>query len=331
VQGVNSGGNRSILDLAEVRPPDTCHVSKLSLRQAMLFPQLAQTTTETDGKRDCHPLSLPVLLNRLFALPNINKPGRARELIRETKPEGFAMIYRVAVLGALLVAGMMLSGCHSSPSIKQVATDTKTQLQGQLNQDFADKRATVQNVSMVQTTAPKYEGEATIAAYNQTFTVPLIVTSDGKTTLVTADAQKLSNGFETALERDLAILNGKYSDHIIRSDIFEMMPASLKAAKADFAARLETVAPIESDGRYFFGSGCKAHECTKNEAAWVIDKITGKGAAVIMKDEPANLAMSAHLDFHLYGVIDGEFPHPLLEWAEQRGMTNMNVASDKSR
>jgi hypothetical protein len=138
----------------------------------------------------------------------------------------------------------------------------------------------------------------------------------------------LSSGFETALQQDLATLNGKYPNYIIKSDIFEMMPASLRAAKADFAARLETVVPIESDERYFFGSGCKAHECTENEAAWVIDRTTGKGTAVIMKEEPANVAMPAHLDFHVYGTISGEIPRPLLEWAEQNGMTKMNVSFD---
>jgi hypothetical protein len=30
----------------------------LRLRQAMFFPQFAQTATETDGKRDCH---LPIV------------------------------------------------------------------------------------------------------------------------------------------------------------------------------------------------------------------------------------------------------------------------------
>ncbi|MGA2671953.1 MAG: hypothetical protein ABSE99_01885 [Terracidiphilus sp.] len=238
------------------------------------------------------------------------------------------MIYREAVLGAVLAAGAIFSGCHSSPSINQVAADTKTQFQRQLNQDYADKHGTVQNVSIVQTAAPKYEGEATVAAFNQTFSVPLVVTSDGKTTLVIADTQKLSAGFDTALQRNLAILNGKYSDYIVSSDFFEMMPASLKEAKVDFVTRLNVASPIESDADYFFGSGCKAHECGENEAAWAIDKTTGKGTAVIMKNEPANAEMSADLYFRVYGINDGEFPRPLLEWAEQKGMTKMNVSFD---
>lgn len=238
------------------------------------------------------------------------------------------IIFVIAMVPIVGVAIFVLLHQAGTPNINQVEADTKTQLQRQLNQDYAEKHGTVQNVSLMQTTAPKYEGEATISAYNQTFAIPLAVTSDGKSTLVTADTQKLSSGFETALQRDLAVLNGKNSDYIINSDIFEMMPVSLKSAKADFTARLETVSPIESDDRYFFGSGCKAHECAMNEAAWVIDKITGNGTAVIMKEEPANVSMPAYRGFHVYGTIGGEFPRPLLEWAEQNGMTQMNVSFD---
>jgi hypothetical protein len=72
------------------------------------------------------------------------------------------MIYRIAIMGALLVTGMGFTGCHRSPNIYQVAADAKSQLQRQMNQDYADKHATVQNISVVQTTAPKYEGEATL-------------------------------------------------------------------------------------------------------------------------------------------------------------------------
>ena len=180
------------------------------------------------------------------------------------------------------ISAMLLSGCHQSPNINDVATDAKAELQRQLNHDYTDKHATVQKISVVQTAAPKYEGEATIAAYNSIFTIPLIVTSDGKTTLVTADSQKLATGFELALQHDLATLDGKYSDYILSPALFNMMPGSLKAVKADFSTRLKVVSPIDSDGRYYFGSGCAPHECTMNEAAWTIDKNTGKGAAIIM-------------------------------------------------
>jgi outer membrane murein-binding lipoprotein Lpp len=250
------------------------------------------------------------------------------------------------VLAAISV--ILLSGCHQSPNINNVATDTKAELQRQLNNDYADKHATVQKVSVVQTTAPKYEGEATIAAFNSIFTVPLIVTSDGKTTLVKTDGEKLATGFELALQNDLAILVGKYSDYVLSPAMFDMMPGSLKSVRADFSARLNVVSPIDSDGRYYFGSGCAPHECTMNEAAWTIDKNTGKGAAIIMVANPPMThdehagemaqaiasgkglrAMASDEEtFRLYGATMENLPPPLAAWADQQGMTVMNVVPD---
>jgi outer membrane murein-binding lipoprotein Lpp len=232
---------------------------------------------------------------------------------------------RIAVVA---ISVILLSGCHQSPNIDNVAADAKSQFQRQLNQDYADKHATVQKVSVVQTTGPKYEGEATIAAYNSTFTVPLIVTSDGKTTLVIADGQKLATGFELALQHDLANLVGKYSDYVLSPAMFDRMPGSLKAAKADFSARLNVVSPIDSDGRYYFGCGCAPHECTMNEAAWAIDKMTGKGAALIVKYIPDKPGMTSHENFQLYGATMENLPPPLAAWADQQGMTEMNVVPD---
>ncbi len=227
---------------------------------------------------------------------------------------------------AILV--ILLSGCHQSPNIDNVAADAKAEFQRQLNQDYADKHAMVQHVSVVQAAAPKYEGEATIAAYNSIFTVPLIVTSDGKTTLVTTDGQKLATGFELALQHDLATLTDKYSDYILSPAMFNFMPGSLKAVKADFSSRLNVVSPVDSSGNYYFGSGCAPHECTMNEAAWAIDKMTGNGAAVIVKYIPDSPGMASHENFQLYGATMETLPPPLAAWADQQGMTEMNVVPD---
>jgi hypothetical protein len=75
----------------------------------------------------------------------------------------------------LLYPLILLTGCRASPNIERVTDDTNTQLQHELTKDYSEKNATVQKVSLVQTTAPKYEGEATIAFDNSTFTVPLAV------------------------------------------------------------------------------------------------------------------------------------------------------------
>jgi len=232
---------------------------------------------------------------------------------------------RIIVVATLLILPV---GCHTPPNIDKVAADTKAQFQRQVSQEYADRHATVQKVSVVQTAGPKYEGEATVVAYNSTFTVPLMVTSDGNTTLVTADGQKLAAGFELALQNDLAILTGKYSDYIVSPAMFDLMPASLKAAKADFVARLGVVFPIDSDGRYYFGTGCAPHECGTNEAAWAIDKMTGKGTAVIMKYIPDRPGMASHENFQLYGTTTDNLPPPLAAWADQQGMTETNVVPD---
>jgi hypothetical protein len=255
---------------------------------------------------------------------------------------------------AVALSLILLTGCRASPNIERVTADSKTQLQHELTKNYAEKNATVQKVSLVLTTAPKYEGEATIAFDNSTFTVPLAVTSDGLTTLVTTDDQKLASGFELILQRDLANLEGKYSDYILNPAMFDRMPASL--AKADFVARLSVVALIKSDDHYYFGSGCAQHECGMNETAWVIDKTTGKGAALIMKYKPDDpglseadqraqhtaevahslvtqdateaKALASHNYFQLYGAALDNLPPPLAAWADQHGMTKMNVGSD---
>ena len=234
-------------------------------------------------------------------------------------------IMRIAVAA---ISVILLSGCNPSPSVDKVAADAQAQFQRQLNHEYADKHATVQKVSVVLTTAPKYEGEATIVAYNSTFAVPLMITSDGKTTLVTADGQKLATGFELALQHDLATLVGKYSDYVLSPAMFDMMPPSLKAAKGDLIARLNVVSPVDSDGSYYFGTGCAPHECGTNEAAWVIDKTTGKGTAVIMKYSAARPGMDAEETFSLYGATKDNLPSPLAVWADQHGMTEMNVVPD---
>jgi hypothetical protein len=223
---------------------------------------------------------------------------------------------------------MLLSGCHSSPNINTVSAEAKTEVQRQLDQSYTDRHATVEKVSLIQTTAPKYEGQATIAAHHSTFDVPLKVTSDGKTTLVTVEDQPLQTGFQTALQHTLAPMTGKYSDYIVTPAILELMPASLQADKAKLMARLEVIVPIDSNDGYYFGPGCKAHECTMNEVAWTIGKTTGEGAAVIMEYVPERPGMSAYELFHLYGTTIDHLPQPLAAWSNERGMTEANVELD---
>lgn len=259
---------------------------------------------------------------------------------------------RTAVVALSLV---LLTGCRASPNIERVTADSRIELQRELSKNYAEKDATVQKVSLVMIVPPKYEGEATIAYDYSTFTVPLAVTSDGLVTIVTANDQKLRAGFQTVLQHDLARLEGKYSDYILSRVMFARMPASLQAAKAEFAKRLNVVAPIESDEHFYFGAGNAQHEGGMNEAAWVIDKATGKGAALIMKyssddhnlseadqqaqhvgdvahsiftqDATEAAALASHNSFQLYGATLDDLPPPLAAWGEEHGMNKFNVGS----
>jgi hypothetical protein len=104
------------------------------------------------------------------------------------------------------------------------------------------------------------------------------------------------------------------------------MPTSLKGAnRADFVERLDVVVPIVFDGRYYFGTGCKAHECNSNEAAWVIDKTTGRGTAAVMKESLDAGGASSHEEFEIYGTTVDNLPPPLQTWANQKGMTQINA------
>ena len=139
------------------------------------------------------------------------------------------------------------------------------------------------------------------------------------------ERQELTNGFQLAMNHALAPLEGKYADYIGTQALLAFMPTSLTAAKADFTTRLEVVTPIESDGRFYFGSGCQAHECTMNEAAWVIDKVTGESAAVIMRYVPESDGIEAHETFQLFGTTTDSLTKPLAVWAEQREMTGSDT------
>jgi hypothetical protein len=131
---------------------------------------------------------------------------------------------------------------------------------------------------------------------------------------------------QSASNHEIPALEGKYSNYITDPSMSDLMPRSLKGAnRADFVERLDVVGPIVFDGQYYFGEGCKAHECTSNEAAWVIDKMTSRGTAVIMKDFPDAGGVSFHEEFEIYGATLGNLPPPLQTWANQKGMTETNA------
>jgi hypothetical protein len=89
----------------------------------------------------------------------------------------------------ILAAIIGLAGCERFPSPEKVAADAKVGLQAQLDREYTRTLPVVQKVEVVKLTAPKYDGSATITANDTTFTVPVAITSDGKTTILAVDDQ----------------------------------------------------------------------------------------------------------------------------------------------
>jgi hypothetical protein len=67
-----------------MRPADLGHIRQKRLGQATFFPQVADATTEADGKRDCHAPSFSVFCDLLFGLPNNERWGSKTTMNRLT-------------------------------------------------------------------------------------------------------------------------------------------------------------------------------------------------------------------------------------------------------
>ena len=84
--------------------------------------------------------------------------------------------------------------------------------------------------------------------------------------------------------------------------------------------------PVQAIGNFWFGSGCKAHECGSEEAAWAIDRDEAKGYAVILTE-----GMHGRPTFSIYGGEPEQLPRTLLYWAVENGMNAFNSVHIRSR
>ena len=102
-----------------------------------------------------------------------------------------------------------------------------------------------------------------------------------------------------------------YSRVVLEPALFSLMPKTLQGDRELFKERLQTVGLVEKSGHYWVGSGCKAHECGTNGAAWTVDE-DGVGVAIILKTIPAKKDESDQ-EFVVYGATES-IPKPLLDW-----------------
>jgi hypothetical protein len=69
-------------------PPDAGHIGKLGLRQAMLFPEITQTPTETNGKRNCHSPIFAGIFGGIVRYTEQYDADMNKRIGRQTGPEG---------------------------------------------------------------------------------------------------------------------------------------------------------------------------------------------------------------------------------------------------
>ena len=50
MEGIDPGGHSPVLYLAEMRPPDLCHICEMCLRKAPVLTNLRDSSSETNGE-----------------------------------------------------------------------------------------------------------------------------------------------------------------------------------------------------------------------------------------------------------------------------------------
>lgn len=226
---------------------------------------------------------------------------------------------------------LLVAGRSRPVDTAKVASGAVVELQKSLSQEYGAQRFTVGKVAVVETASRKYDGTAAISEKGISFPLPVAITSDGSTTLVQWDHDKLEQAASRAIAAYLAGMKDRYSDEILKDTYARFLPASLEMRKAEFRERLQTVIPIKFADGFYFGSGCKAHECGSEEAAWAIKASDGSVAIIVMEQFPgpgtpaAREIKGTRPEFFVSGASKTDIPPPLRDWAEGNGMTDMNV------
>jgi len=226
-----------------------------------------------------------------------------------------------AVIRALLLASFcaVALGCQPSPEV--VGHKVQVQLQQRLDATFGGGNVKVSDV-VVAHDNDKYDGAANVKAFGASTTLKMVILANQKDVIYEISPADW-NAFVVAVNNQKAkTAEGKYSDVAVSNGIvFSCFPKTLQKDKARFAKRLEVVVPVKRDGDFWFGSGCTAHECGDEEAAWAIDGDKAKGYAIILYS-----TSRVGKSFQIYGGEPNELPPPLLSWALERGMNDFNSA-----
>jgi hypothetical protein len=208
---------------------------------------------------------------------------------------------------------LMLQACQ--PSNDAVAQSSKTKLQSTLDEHKIP--AEVTSISVVQDEGRKYVGEAQIKSFDANFKFKFKAIADNKNVVLDDDPIALALLTEQITSSRLAILKDAYSSEVLNERIFDLMPDTLSEFKTKFKDRLQVVPPVTKTSNYWFGTGCMAHMCGAEMAAWTISS-DGVGYAVILEQGKVGST------YYTFGAEPDKLPSPLLRWAIENGMTAFN-------
>ncbi|WP_310630787.1 hypothetical protein [Paraburkholderia sp.] len=216
---------------------------------------------------------------------------------------------------------LSLAAC--GPSNDKIAGDVQQQIQAKVQNDLklGAPDVKVEGITVVNQNGSEYAAAGNLDAFGVKIPLNFKVLADREHTIIQADTDSW-RAIEDATNRArLQQLDGKYSDKAATiPSIFALFPPALQARRTEFTDRLETISSIHTYGPYLFGQGCKAHECLSDETAWVINKNTGKAYAILLETSPPTNTPN----FYIFGGELQELPSILVDWAADKGMTEIN-------
>lgn len=216
------------------------------------------------------------------------------------------------------------AGCQPNP--ETIGGKVQPLLQKKLDYTFGNDDVKVASILAIREAGNKYQGVANITAFNTSvITLKLAIVADGNNVIYETTPFDWLTFVGTINQQKLKAIEDQYSNvAVINNAVFSCFPKTLRQDRAVFAERLATVSPVQLEANFWFGSGCKAHECGTEAAAWAIDKDSAKGYAVILTHGVAGPT------FSIYSDEPYKLPDHLISWAIENGMNRTNFIAVKS-
>lgn len=115
------------------------------------------------------------------------------------------------------------------------------------------------------------------------------------------------------LPRNLVTYVGEYPVKLMKvPSVKSRLRSLLGKSYSDFTTSIDVQHQITRDGDFLFASGCMAHSCTINEAAFVIDLKNKRIHAVIYEEDAAP---------RFFNEDKAATPQVLLDWINEFGGT----------